>query len=133
MRELLRTLADQLGFFFDPGGYRLTGSHVGTTYGDAWITFEGDVLAWRVVRDRSQVFLECRATDGPHDVWYSTDLLLRLLTGRRVDTAELTAETALWIEANLAELEARFDADRVTGTVEELKALKRRRAKDLFG
>jgi hypothetical protein len=132
MRELLRTLADQLGFFFE-AGYRLTGSHVGSTYGDAWITFEGDVLAWRIVRDRSQVFLECRAADGPDDSWYSTDLLLRLLTGRRVDTAELTTETALWVEANLADLEDRFDADRVAGTVEELKALKRLRAKELFG
>lgn len=133
MRELLRTLADQLAFFFDPAGYRLTGSHVGETYGDAWITFEGDALAWRVVRDRSQVFLECRASDAPDDGWYSTDLLLRLLTGRRVDTAQLTSETALWVEANLSELEARFAADRAAATVEELKALKRKRAKELFG
>lgn len=129
----LRTLADQLGFFFDPGSYRLTGSHVGSTFGDAWITFQGDELTWRVVRDRSQIFLECRPSAGADEGWYSTDLLLRLLTGRRVGTAELTTETALWVEANLAELEARFGLDRVAGTVEELKELKRRRAKELFG
>jgi hypothetical protein len=132
MRELLRTLAEHLVFLLDPGRYRLVNSYVGSTYGDAWVALEGEVLVWRVVRDRSQIFLECRECDGPNDKWYSTDVLIRLLTGQRVDSAELTEETANWVEQNLGEIESRFRTN-LAGTIDELQELKRKRAKELFG
>lgn len=133
MRELLRALLEQLLFFLDPCGYKLVDSDVGSTYGDASLSLENDRLVWRLVRDRSQVFLECRPPDGPDDRWYSTDLLVRLLTGQRMETAELTHETAHWVKQHLDEIEARFAPAAKQETLCELQDLKRRRAKELFG
>lgn len=133
MRELLRTLAEHLIFLLDPGGYRLAGSEVGSAFGDAWTTLESDHLIWRLVRDRSQIFLECRERGGPDDRWYSTDLLIRLVTEQKVESAELTPQTAAWIEEHLPEIEARFGSDEIEGTIRQLQALKRQRAKELFG
>ena len=133
MDELLRALSEWLLFFFDPPGYRLADSEVSPSFGDASVTLEGEDLVWRLVRDRSQLFLECRPSDGPTDRWYSTDLLIQLLEGQRVETAELDAETAGWVGRHLTEIEARFRPAALPSTVNELKELKRKRAKDLFG
>lgn len=135
MVELLKVLAEWLGFFFVKAGYRLIDSEAGASYGDAWIEFASDKLAWRIVRDRSQIFLECGPSESAHKrrEWYSTDVLVRLITGRSVPTSELSEEAARWIEGNLADIEARFAHERLEDTQRELKRLERLRAKELFG
>lgn len=135
MVELLKVLAEWLSFFFAENRYRLVDSLVGTTYGDALVEFSSDTLRWRLIRDRSQILLDCQPVGGGYkrSEWFSTDLLIRLITGRRVESAVLTEEMASWFEENLSEVEDRFSADRLDGTVRELKRLKRLRAKELFG
>lgn len=134
MVELLKILAEWLSFFFIDNRYRLVNSEVGIAYDDALIDLSSDNLMWRLVRDRSQVFLDCRPLRGSlnDQDWFSADLLIRLLTGRRVETAELTPEMAKWFEDNLTEIEVRFSPEHREETVEQLKKLKRIRAKDLF-
>ncbi len=135
MVELLRVLAEWLSFFFTGAGYRLIDSDVGTSYGDALIEFASEKLGWRLVRDRSQIFLDCRPARPKHKSreWYSTDVLIRLMTGRSLESSELTKDVAKWIEANLSDIEMRFAADRLEETQRELKKLEQLRAKELFG
>jgi hypothetical protein len=135
MTELLRVLAGWLLFFLSDNRYRLVDSHVGTTYGDALIEFASTTLRWRLTRDRSQLLLDCRPLTGvsKHQEWFSADLLIRLISGRRVESGVLTEETASWFEQNLPEIEERFSTERSEETVNELKKLKRIRAKELFG
>src|SRR5262245_19483310 len=135
MAELLRVLADWLSFFFTDGRYRLVDSQVSTAFGDALIELASERLSWRLVRDRTQIFLDCSPpqTGKKKREWYSTDVLICLLTGSRVESSELTEEVAKWIEANLTEIETRFSADRLEETSRELKRLERLRAKEMFG
>ena len=133
MRELLRVLAEWLAFFFDDGRYRIVDSDVTESFGNAAITFASDELAWLLVRDRSQIFLRCRSLKMKKESWYSTDVLMRLLTGKRLESAELTEETASWLGDHLAEIEARFSPGELEHTIHELNELQRVRAKELFG
>src|SRR3954452_23992879 len=135
MSELLKVLAEWLSFFFIRGRYRLVNSDVGSSFGDALIDLASESLQWRLVRDRSQIFLDCRPVrrSGESDDWFSADLLIRLLTGRRVESAELTEGMATWFKRNISEIEERLSGDRLENTVSELKRLKRLRAKELFG
>ena len=114
MVELLKVLCVWLSFFFAENRYRLVDSEVGTTYGDALVEFASDTLRWRLVRDRSQISLNCRPARGKYKdwEWFSTDVLIRLITGCRVESAELTEEVASWFQANLSDIEERFSADR---------------------
>lgn len=133
--ELLRVLAQWLLFFFSDNRYRLADPQVGTTYGDALVEFASSTLRWRLTRDRSQLLLDCRPLTGvsKRQEWFSADLMIRLISGRRVESGVLTEEMASWFEENLPEIEERFSPERSEETVNELKKLKRIRAKDLFG
>lgn len=135
MAELLRILREWLLFFFAGNRYRLVHSQVGPSFDDALIEFVSNTLRWRLVRDRSQVFLDCRLAEGKDKdwEWYSADVLIRLIAGRRADSAVLTQGMAAWFEANLPEVERRFSDDRREETRRELKKLEKLRAKELFG
>jgi len=135
MVELLRVLADWLSFFFAENRYRLVHSEVGSSFGDALIDFASNTIGWRLVRDRSQIFLDCRPAQGKHKdwEWYSADVVIRLISGQRVQSAVLTQDMANWFESNLSEIEWRFSDERLEETIRELKKLERLRAKELFG
>lgn len=135
MAELLKVLREWLIFFFVKDRYRLVYSQVGLSFDDALIEFVSDTLRWRLVCDRSQVFLDCRPAKGRHKDWdwYSADLLIRLTTGKRIDSAVLTQDMAKWFQSNLSEIEQKFSEERLEETVRELKKLEKVRAKELFG
>lgn len=135
MVELLNILARWLSFFFATGRYRLVNSESSPSFGNALIDIASGDLEWRLVRDRSQVFLDCRPVSDnlkSHE-WFSADLLIRLLSNRRVESAELTSEMARWFEENLSEIEKSLSGDRMVETVGQLKRLKQLRSKELFG
>lgn len=135
MAELLRVLREWLLFFFASDRYRLAHSQVGPSFDDALIEFASNTLRWRLVRDRSQILLNCRPAEGKYKdwEWYSADVLIRLITGQRVDSAVLTQDMATWFEKNLSEIERRFSDERREETKRELKKLEKLRAKELFG
>ncbi len=135
MAELLRVLREWLLFFFSDDRYRLVHSQVGPSFDDALIEFASSTLRWRLVQDRSQILLNCRPAEGRYKdwEWYSSDVLIRLLTGQRVDSAVLTEDIAIWFSDNLSEIEQRFSAERLEETRRELKRLEKLRAKELFG
>lgn len=135
MIELLKVLGEWLGFFFREGRYRLINSEVGGSFGDALVEFASEDLVWRLVRDRSQIFLDCRPVRGNPESseWFSADLLVRLCSGRRVDSAVLTEQMAHWFEENLSQIEGRFSPGSLNETAGDLKKLKSRRSRELFG
>lgn len=135
MAELLRILADWLTFFFDGNRYRLVHSETTESFGNALIEFSSDVLKWRLVRDRLQIFLECRPLHRKLKSyeWFSTDILFHWITGRRLDSSMLTEEVSKWLGANLEEIEKRLSAERIDQSLLELKELERIRTKEMFG
>jgi hypothetical protein len=139
MTEILRFLAAHFGCLFapeedGPGRYKLVDSETVSSFGNAYVVVASDRLRLRFVRDRSQLFLEFQpSTEEADDSWYSTDVIYRLLTGERQDSAELTESYARFVCENLDEIEGRFAPNRRLETIERLKDLERRRAKELFG
>ena len=135
MAELLRVLREWLLFFFVGDRYRIVHSQVGPSFDDALIEFASNTLRWRLMQDRSQILLSCRPAEGKHKDWdwYSADMLIRLITGQRLDSAVLTQDMATWFEENLSEIEQRFSGERREQTTGELKKLEALRAKELFG
>jgi hypothetical protein len=59
-------------------------------------------------------------------------VLIRLITGERIESAVLTQGMANWFKRNLSEIEERFSDERLEETRRELKKLERLRAKELF-
>jgi len=135
MAELLKVLGNWLVFFFEDNRYHLIYSEVGDSFDNALIEFESDRLRWRLVRDRSQILLNCRPSEGKFKdwEWYSADILIRLITGDQIQSAVLTQDMASWFECNLSDIERRFSEDMIEDTQRELKKLERLRAKELFG
>jgi hypothetical protein len=85
------------------------------------------------VRDRGQLFLDFQSPASPSRDWYSVDLVYRLLTGERRDSAELDEQYAQFICERLLDIESSFSGKRMAETKERLVALERLRAKELFG
>ena len=133
MVELLKVLAEWLNFFFTDNRYRIIDS-LSETSGDAFIKLASDNIIWNLVRERSQIFLECR----PRGVklkqweWFSTDLLIRLITGSIVESSELTEEIAWWCKNNIFDIEERFTDNRLEETIYKLKEFAQQRSKRLF-
>lgn len=133
VQQLLRLLADKLIFFFAENRYRLADSSVGKSYEDSVVEWRGKKLSWRLVSDRSQIFLDCAPPSSNAKQWFSIDLLIRLIEGRVVDTAELSDEYVEWLREHLDEVEARFEKGRLDETLGELKRLKKMRSREMFG
>jgi hypothetical protein len=135
MIEILRYMIEQCAFLFDPGRYRFVDSLIAPSFGgDAYVVLSGDSVRLQFVRDRGQLSLEFQpATTKDASIWFSIDLIQRLLTGERQDTAELTPETGAFLRAHIEEIERRLAPENVDDTVAELDRLKTLRAKELFG
>lgn len=136
MDALQRVLKEWLAFFFENDRYRVTHSQTGPSFNDALVEFSSTKLNWRLVNDRAQIFLDCSpiaTTTNRTSKWYSLDILFRLISGKRLESAVLTKQLSEWIESNLLLIEDRFSEDRLAQTVSELKKLEKLRAKELFG
>lgn len=133
MSELQEILSGWLGYFFSDGRYRLVEIDPDGTSGYDFIAWASDILIWRLSSHRFQVLLEYRPVTGKDDDWYTTDLLVRLIFGKRVSSSTLTKEVTEWIEQNLVDIESRFSEERLSATMRELQELERIRGKELFG
>jgi hypothetical protein len=135
MTEILRFLIDSLAFLYTSGRFRFADSGTSTSFGgDAFLVLASDGLRVRLVRDRGQLFMDFQSAEETGEMdWYSIDVVRRLLTGERQESAELSQEYAAFLEAHLDEIERRFAGDGFAVTRRELKDLEKRRAKELFG
>jgi hypothetical protein len=131
--EILEYLLKHCRFLLTSARYRFVDSEVASSFGNAYLVLQSDALRLRFIRDRAQLFLDFQSTAHSGDRhWFSIDVVHRLLTGDKRDTAELDADYAAFLESSLNEIESRF-AERLDQTVEDLVQLERARAKDLFG
>jgi hypothetical protein len=135
MIEILRYIIEHCAFLLAPGGYRFIDSRVYDSFGgDAYLILSSDSLKLRFVRDRAQLFLDLQGPNGSaEEDWYSIDIVQRYFTGETRDTAELDAEYAAFLEANLSNIEQRFGSDSIGTTAKELSSLRKAQAKELFG
>ena len=134
MTEILLFLVEYLAFLYAPDRYRFVDSRTSAGFGDAYLDLESDALRVRLVRDRSQLFMDFQSVGqhGDRD-WYSIDIVRELVTGERQTTAELSADYAGFLEQHLDEIERRFSDEELPATVPALKALQDERAKEMFG
>jgi len=135
MDELQKVLKKWLSFFFIENRYQIVKAEVGVSFNDAVIDFSSDRLIWRLVNDRSQILITCRPVKGKYKDWdwYSVDLLLRLIDGKKLNSVVLTEEISQWIKNNLTKIEEKFSADSLNKTKKELAKLEKLRAKEMFG
>jgi len=133
MTEILDYLARFCSFLWAGSRYRIVDSAVSPSFGgDAWVTVASDELRLRFVRDRGQLMLDVQGPADGKD-WYSIDLLRRLITGERQDSALLDAGYAAFLREHLARIESLFFPEEAAETRSRLRELKRKRAKELFG
>jgi hypothetical protein len=135
MTLILAFIAAHMGFLWEGARYHIVGSEV-TTYngGDALLVVESDVLRLRFIRDRGQLFLDVQpAAESQEGTWFSIDLVRRLFLNHREMSAELDEGYAEFLRERLRVIEARFSASAWPDTFAQLKKLKIKRAKELFG
>jgi hypothetical protein len=130
MTAILEFLVAHLAFLYAPGRYRFVDSGSVESFGNAYLDLESDAMRLRMIRDRSQLFLDFAPLDG--NDWFSLDVVRRLLTGERQESSELSPDYAAFLEREIGEIERRFRDER-DETVRALKELERVRAKELFG
>ncbi len=128
--EILRNAVPEL---VRDGEYQVIDVVAEQTMGNAYITFKRGSLTWRVVRDRSQVFLDCWWVEGRPDRWFTVDLLRRLVSDEVVHSSLLDDENASWLSEHLAEIERCFGPANVEETLRRLREFQVERANRLFG
>lgn len=136
MKELLEHLVRYWSFLWAGARYRITDSMVSTQFGsNASLVVASDQLRLRFVRDRGQLFLDVQSPWATKTAeWYSVDLVYRLLTDERQDSAELSEAYVDLFQTRLPEIESLFSTkDSFKTTKPKLDALKALRAKEMFG
>ena len=135
MKDILQFLMAYCSFLYENNRFKFVDSRVASSFGgDAFLVLASDSLKIRFVRDRGQLFLDFQSLQhGKEADWFSIDVLHRLVTGEKQESAELTGDYASFLRENLEEIESRFSSDRLTDTVKELRKLEQTRAKELFG
>lgn len=136
MNEILSFILQHCSFLWSDGRYRFTDSGAAQSFGgDAYVVISSDRLRMRFVRDRGQIFLDLQEVGaGEKGEWFSLDLVRRLLTDQRQDSAVMNDDYVRFFRESLAEIESRFaDKSRLADTKKHLHELKRIRAKELFG
>lgn len=135
MNEILEHLVRHWSFLWGAARFRIVDSDVSGSFGDAYLVVSSAALRLRFVRDRGQLFLDLQPASARRTAeWYSVDLVYRMLTGRRMRSAELNEEYVTFVREHLPDLQSRFaDEESFKGTNAELQRLKKLRAKEMFG
>lgn len=132
MTEILQFIAGQLSFLYSKYDFRITDSMVSDSFGgDAYLVMEGEAFRIRLVRDRSQYFIELQSThEGQSNSWFTVDLLRGLLGLPTEDNAFMTNENAQFMESHFETIQSEFCDSKITTRLntEASKRSKRRSA-----
>jgi hypothetical protein len=132
MNELLTYLIARLSFLYNEYGARFINSQVRGPH--ALLVLQADNIRLRLVRDRSQLFVDFQSSEGSSaDDWFSFDMVRQLLTGTIVDSAEMDDEKAQFIHDNFSAIVEAFSAAKREQTENKLHEYERARAERLFG
>jgi hypothetical protein len=135
MTRILWFIASYMGFLWTGAKFKIVGSVVGTSNGgDALLFVESSHLRLRFASDRTQLLLDFQPfTTSAPDEWFSIDLIRRMLLGTRELSAVLDESYAAFMREHLDEIESRFSDENWAQTHSQLRALKVKRAKEMFG
>ena len=135
MTLILAFIASQMGFLWKGARFWIAGSEITTSNGgDAYLLVESDTLRLRFVRDRGQLLLDFQPREhGELREWFSVDLIRSLFHGEPETLGVLDESYASIVRDHLDEIEASFAQARWTTTQSELKRLKAKCAKVMFG
>jgi hypothetical protein len=134
MPDILDFIVRFCSFLWLEARYRIVDSDVTLSFGgDAWLIVASDSLQLTFVRDRGQLFLDFQGPTSASSEWYSVDVVYRLLTGDKRDSAELDEVYARFVSERLLDIESSFSAGHMPETKKRLVALERLRAKEMFG
>lgn len=116
MTEILQFIAGPLSFLYKKYRFRITDSMVSDSFGgDAYLVIEGKGLRIRLVRDRSQYFIEFQSTQaGQSSRWFTVDLLHGLLGLPPGHDAFMTEESARFMELNFDAILTEFCDSEIT-------------------
>lgn len=113
--------------------FTIVGSRVERSNGgDAFLILESAGIRIRIVCDRRELMADVQPVDESRE-WFSIDLLRRLFTGHPEPSAVLDASYAEFLDLHMTDIEARFSPGSWPSTLTELRALKKKRSKELFG
>lgn len=103
---------------------RLTAMDYGPEhFGDAFIVLDGDHYSIRVVRDRSQTFVDLASRADP-DNWFGVERVLAAITGRsEAQTTLSLGDAATEIEVSGTALAKHLASDRYPETLQKLEQL----------
>jgi hypothetical protein len=135
MTRILAFMADFMAFLWAEGRYKIVGSEVSTSNGgDALLLVESTRLRMRFVSDRTQLLLDLQPVDtSVPSEWFSIDLIRRMFLGAREVSAVLDQSYAAFMQKYLDQIEERFSSENWPQTHSQLKMLKVKRAKEMFG
>lgn len=132
MNELLTYLVSRLSFLYNECGARFVDSLVRGPH--ASIILEASELRLRLVRDRSQIFVDFQSTENPsEDDWFSFDMIRQLLTGEIIDSAQMDDEKAQFINDHFGAIAEAFRSTNRKETERKLHEYEHARAERLFG
>lgn len=120
-------------FLYSQNKFRFVDSDVSESFENALLVLEHENLCLRFVKDRDQIFLDFKpANKKGEKYWFSIDIVKQLVTGKIEDSAKMDSEKAVFLKANIDEIEQLFSTTKTEDTIKKLKDLERARAKRLF-
>jgi len=132
MNELLTYLVTRLSFLYNDYGARFVDSQVSGPH--ALLVLQAGELRLRLVRDRSQLFVDFQGREKPSDDdWFSFDIIRQLLTGDIADSAEMDDEKVQFIHDNFSVIVDAFSPGKREETEKKLHKYEHERAERLFG
>lgn len=132
MNELLTYLVSHLSFLYNDYDARFADSQVRGPH--ASLVLEAGELRVRLVRDRSQLFIDFQSVENrSDDDWTSFDIIRQFLTGEIIDSAVMDDEKAKFIYDEFPAIMDAFSSSRRKETEKKLHEYEHARAERLFG
>lgn len=133
MHFILEFVVTHMRFLWTDARFKIVDSDVRRSNGgDAVLLLESSVLRMRIVCDRRELMLDLQPVAETKE-WFSLDLVRRMFTGQPEPSALLDASYAEFLDLRMTELETRCSEDNWASTLAELRALKKKRSKEMFG
>lgn len=135
MDQISSFITNYMPFLLNTDRYKvIEATETAVNGGDSVVVFASDGIQLRFITDRDQLFLDLRPPTSQNDKdWYSIDLVCRLLTGERLGTSILNPDYAEFVRTHLADIERKFAPAEWSQTEKDLKAVQRKRSKEMFG
>ena len=135
MDHLIRILLEHLSFLYKDHGFRIIDSlHTASFGGNGLIVLTDGIVIIRLTRDREQHFCHFKAHKDRHKKlgWYSIDIVRRFLTSEDANHTFLDSDNLQFVKDRLTDIRMVFEPTTLAETQLELKAIRRKRMKEMW-